>query len=55
MKSGGMNGKTAKLLNRYALKKGLKVDDLKKKWQSLNAGERFSRRQEMLKELKGGK
>jgi hypothetical protein len=50
-----MNGKTAKLLYRYALKKGVKVDDLKKQWLSLSAAQRFTRRQEILKELKGEK
>lgn len=50
-----MNGKTAKLLNRYALAKGTKAGDLKKQWQAMNAAERFSHRQAMLKELKGTK
>ncbi len=48
-----MNGKTAKLLHRYALKQGTNVNDLKKQWLSMNAGQRFARRQEILKELKG--
>ena len=48
-----MNGKTAKLLNRYALAKGNNIKDLKRLWQSLNAKERFLKRQELIKELKG--
>ncbi|MBW7858604.1 MAG: hypothetical protein H3C43_10020 [Leptonema sp. (in: Bacteria)] len=46
-----MNGKTAKLLNRYALTKGKSAEDLKKHWQSLTAAQRFAHRQEILKEI----
>lgn len=36
-----MNGKTAKLINRYAEAKGYKAKDLKKKWLSLNKKKGF--------------
>lgn len=48
-----MNGKTAKLLNRYAQAKGTNAKDLKRLWQNLTGKERFLKRQELLKELKG--
>ncbi len=48
-----MNGKTAKLLNRYALAKGVNSRDLKRQWMSMNARERFQRRQKLILELKG--
>ncbi len=47
-----MNGKTAKLLNRYAKAKGVNDKDLKREWYAMNAKERFLRRQAMLQELK---
>ncbi len=50
-----MNGKTAKLLNRYAQSKGSNVKDLKRIWYNLSAKERFLKRQELLKELKAKK
>ena len=46
-----MNGKTAKLLNRYSKARGVNVRDLKREWYSMNAKERFLKRQEMLKDL----
>ena len=48
-----MNEKTAKLLNRYAMARGSNSRDLKREWLSLNARERFQKRQAMLQELKG--
>ncbi|MCR9144027.1 MAG: hypothetical protein NXI24_17400 [bacterium] len=48
-----MNEKTAKLLNKYALAKGSNSRDLKREWVSLNAKERFQKRQAILQELKG--
>ncbi len=50
-----MNEKTAKLLNRYAQTRGSNVKELKKEWLAMNAKERFLKRQELLKELKGKK
>lgn len=47
-----MNEKTAKLLNRYALAKGSNSRELKREWVSLNAKERFQKRQSILNELK---
>ena len=47
-----MNEKTAKLLNRYAMAKGSNLKELKRLWNSLNARDRFLKRQGMLKELK---
>lgn len=47
-----MNEKTAKLLNRYATQKGANSRELKREWLSLNAKERFKKRQAMLQELK---
>jgi hypothetical protein len=47
-----MNEKTAKLLNKYALTKGANAKDLKKEWVSLNAKERYQKRQSLLRELK---
>ena len=47
-----MNGKTAKLLNRYSKAKGLNSRDLKREWYALTSKQRFLRRQEMLQDLK---
>ncbi len=46
-----MNEKTAKLINRYSLAKGINNKDLKKEWMALNARQRFEKRQSMLKDL----
>ncbi|MBX7056781.1 MAG: hypothetical protein K1X75_01855 [Leptospirales bacterium] len=48
-----MNEKTAKLLNRYSLARGGNLKALKREWLSLNARQRFERRQAILRELKG--
>lgn len=53
--SGAMNEKTAKLLNRYSLAKGANPKELKREWLSLNARERFQKRQALLQALKSGK
>lgn len=50
-----MNEKTAKLLNKYAAAKGSNSKELKREWLSLSAKERFQKRQEILKDLKGKK
>ena len=50
-----MNEKTAKLINKFAQAKGSNPNHLKKEWQALNGKERFLKRQDMLKALKGGK
>lgn len=50
-----MNGKTAKLLNRYAQAKGSNVKDLKRLWYNLSGKQRFLKRQELLTELKAKK
>ncbi|MCB1325504.1 MAG: hypothetical protein H7A21_15630 [Spirochaetales bacterium] len=50
-----MNEKTAKLINRYSLARGSNSKELKREWNTLNARERFLRRQMMLRELKGKK
>jgi len=47
-----MNEKTAKLLNKYAKARGVNPKELKREWTSLNAKERFVKRQNLLKELK---
>ncbi len=47
-----MNEKTAKLLSRYSLARGTNLKSLKREWLSLNARQRFERRQAMLNELK---
>ncbi|MCS7206131.1 MAG: hypothetical protein NZ853_10585 [Leptospiraceae bacterium] len=46
-----MNEKTAKLLNKYAMAKGLNPKNLKRFWLSLNKEQRFLERQKILKEL----
>jgi len=46
-----MNEKTAKLINRYSLAKGTNSKDLKKEWNSLNAKERFLKRQSLIRDL----
>lgn len=50
--SAAMNEKTAKLLSRYSLARGTNLKSLKREWLSLNARQRFERRQAMLNELK---
>lgn len=46
-----MNEKTAKLINRYAMAKGLNPKNIKRYWLSLNKEQRFQERQKMLAEL----
>lgn len=46
-----MNGKTAKLLTRYAKSKGQNLRELKRLWNAMTQKERFLKRQEMLGEL----
>ena len=52
-----MNEKTSKLIRRYAMAKGGDLKQakkaLKREWVSLSGKERYFKRQEMLKELKG--
>ncbi|MDX1961393.1 MAG: hypothetical protein SFU98_22680 [Leptospiraceae bacterium] len=46
-----MNNKTAKLLRKYASRKGLELKDLKAEWLSSNEFKKDSLRQEYLSEL----
>lgn len=46
-----MNGKTAKLISRYAKFKGENYKRLKSAWQVLNSLQRFKLRAEMLQDL----
>ncbi|GBF51117.1 hypothetical protein LPTSP4_26480 [Leptospira ryugenii] len=46
-----MNSKTAKLLGKYAVQKGVSEKQLKREWLSLSQFEKDKKRQEILKEI----
>ncbi|MDZ4728058.1 MAG: hypothetical protein SH817_18030 [Leptospira sp.] len=46
-----MNAKTAKILGKYAVLKGVSEKQLKREWQSLSQFDKDKKRQDILKEI----